>query len=150
MEAPAAQLATPVVNEVPELLAKAAPADDSWPCVEGICSMARACVEGRCVACEAHEQCLAGELCVKGSCVEQSKVECTSDDECADPEAECLLSGVTGTRRGNETMTAACLSPWGGEEPPAEDHPVVVVPPASAAAGISAGDELDDQLRKLL
>lgn len=91
--------------------------EDHWPCQEGgFCSLARACVEGRCVACTEDAQCGSGERCVLEHCVREQNAECAHAADCGEPEAKCVLSGITaGDPRGNADMKATCLSPWGGE-----------------------------------
>lgn len=87
----------------------------TWPCSEQEpCTNARACVEGRCVACRADDQCLSGEVCVLDHCLEQQATECRSFQDCDEQDALCVLSGTTpGARRGNEQMTSYCQSPTG-------------------------------------
>lgn len=92
--------------------------DDHWPCSqEGVCSMARACVQGQCSGCTEDAQCGQGEACVMDHCVLENHVECRRAADCGDAESKCVLSGVTaGDARGNAEMRAYCLSPWGGQE----------------------------------
>lgn len=87
---------------------------DDWPCAD-TCSLARACIDGRCVACVDDASCGVGERCVLDHCVREEKVECVRAADCAEPEAKCVLTGITARDpRGNAEMQAVCLTPWGG------------------------------------
>lgn len=89
--------------------------EEDWPCVgNGSCSMARACVAGRCVACASDDACERGELCVLQHCVPGDQVECRVVRDCRADEL-CVLSGITADDpRGNRDMRATCQAPWGG------------------------------------
>jgi hypothetical protein len=64
------------------------------PCAaDGTCSMARACVSGRCVPCAADRECEAGEICALGHCVVQERADCSRRADCEAEEARCVLSG---------------------------------------------------------
>jgi hypothetical protein len=96
--------------------------------VPGRCGLAMACRAGRCGPCEQDSHCDAGEVCVLDHCVKRELAECRRRRDCADPEALCVLSGLSSGPRGNEAMRAWCLSPQGGaEEPPS--------PPEAQAPG---------------
>ncbi|WAS89657.1 hypothetical protein [Nannocystis punicea] len=87
-----------------------------WPCMpDGTCSMARACIDGRCLPCAHDKECRAVERCVFAHCVLSDRIECRSRRDCDDPEALCLLSGYTPLDpRSNRDMHAYCRSPRGG------------------------------------
>lgn len=94
-------------------------AEDTWPCLEGFCSMARACIEGRCVGCTTDADCASKEACVLDHCVLAEQVECRRTADCTELEAKCVLSGITTMDpRGNRDMKAYCLSPSGGSDGP--------------------------------
>jgi hypothetical protein len=97
--------------------------DDVWPCMpDGTCSMARACIDGRCLPCMSDSECPKSELCVLNHCVRDSQVECSSRRDCEGADALCLLSGyTTHDGRGNSDMRAYCLQPFGGKEPTPEE-----------------------------
>ena len=90
---------------------------DVWPCVDGTCTQARACVDGACMPCVADAECQRAELCVLGLCVDSEQADCQSRADCQDEEL-CVLSGLTSMDpRGNRDMWAKCLAPAGGVEP---------------------------------
>ncbi len=93
---------------------------DPPPCeaVNG-CGLGLACIGGQCLPCKTDGQCASGEACVLDHCVPADGVGCRGRDDCADGEL-CILSGYAATARGNEDLTAYCLSPSGGGEDPAE------------------------------
>lgn len=130
--------------------------DDVWPCIEGACTKARACIEGQCLPCAADSECSESELCVLGSCVPESQVECQQKDDCADEDAFCVLSGYTSLDpRGNSDMRAYCLRPVGGspDKAPREHQPLPQEEPARiASAGVPArpGDTPTERAAGLL
>jgi hypothetical protein len=97
---------------------------DSFPCLDdpaaslyGFCALARACVDGQCVGCQADDDCGAGEACALDHCVPAAQVECRRAADCTEPEAQCVLSGLTaGDPRGNRELRAFCLAPSGGQD----------------------------------
>jgi len=91
--------------------------DDIWPCAEGFCTRAKACIDGTCVPCVVDTECMREELCVLGHCVQEQRVECHARWDCSETDALCVLSGYTSMDpRGNANMQATCLRPVGGDE----------------------------------
>jgi hypothetical protein len=74
------------------------------------CGLARACVEGKCVACESDSDCRPGEGCVLDHCLIATKIQCRSSKQCSST-AKCVLSGYSGDVRGNADMISRCVSP---------------------------------------
>jgi hypothetical protein len=98
-------------------------ADDTFPCLESVCGMARACIEERCVACGSDSDCGSGEACAMDHCVPAAQVECRRAADCGEPEAQCVLTGLTpGDPRGNRDLRAYCLSPSGSPEDEASQN----------------------------
>ncbi len=126
---------------------------DVWPCAEGACSMARACVDDVCVPCAAHAECLEAELCVLGACVLTDQADCQSRADCSEEDAFCILSGFTAMDpRGNRDMHATCLLPVGGKEPtPEETEAAIAALQAQAKPNPSAaGSAPEDRALELL
>jgi hypothetical protein len=79
------------------------------------CSLARACRDGHCGACELDEECLVGEACVLQHCILETKVGCRSRASCKTKEL-CILSGYSAGPRGNEDLRSYCNPFRGGRE----------------------------------
>jgi len=78
------------------------------------CGLARACVQGTCVACARDSDCAAGEACAMDHCVVQATMACRGRADCASGQL-CVLSGYSSLARGNEGMRAYCLDPESGD-----------------------------------
>jgi hypothetical protein len=82
------------------------------------CGFALACLDDNaCGPCQRDDQCASGEVCVLDHCVLAKNAGCRSRQDCAgdDPDALCVLSGLTGGEaRGNGDMTSYCQSSRGG------------------------------------
>ncbi len=72
------------------------------------CGLAMACLDGRCGPCASDGDCAAGEGCAVQHCVPLANLGCRSAAGCKDPEARCLLSGISPDPRGNAEMHAYC------------------------------------------
>ena len=90
------------------------------------CGLALACKRGRCLACEGDSECAVGESCVLDHCVRSELLQCRLTKQCVG-DGRCVLSGFSATPRGNDGMTATCISPTSGaarQPPPPEQPPV--------------------------
>ena len=92
--------------------------EEIWPCMpDGACSKARACIDGQCLPCTRDSECQNAELCVLGHCVRENQVECSTREDCDEPDALCLLTGYTPLDlRSNLDMRARCQQPFGGTD----------------------------------
>jgi hypothetical protein len=109
-------------------------ADDEWqgmlvdlavkpPCESPTpCGLARACVNGQCVACERDPDCEPGEGCVLDHCIRQENIRCRGHRSCDDGEV-CILSGYSSDARGNAQMLSQCIPSTGGKEKPTINSP---------------------------
>jgi hypothetical protein len=79
------------------------------------CSLALACVAGRCGACRSDSDCLAEEGCVLDHCVLRDRIGCKRRRDCGGDEL-CVLSELGTDARGNRTMNAFCRPNSGGQE----------------------------------
>lgn len=105
-----------------------------WSCMSGApefgiqkdhCTNARACVDGMCVPCLEDGECLTHETCVLGHCLLPDLADCHTRMDCEEDDALCALTSITQwDPRGNSDLRSYCLSPWGGEEPTAEEEEV--------------------------
>ena len=77
------------------------------------CGLARACLDGRCVACTTDSDCGGEEACVLEHCVQATRMGCRSRRDCPSGE-RCVLTGYGTGVRGNEGMASTCLAPRGG------------------------------------
>ncbi len=86
----------------------------SPPCEsKGGCGLARACKEGRCVACEADPDCEVGEVCVLDHCIRGDNVACRRKADCGG-RSFCVLDGYSVGLRANESMHSRCVDPLSG------------------------------------
>ena len=72
------------------------------------CGLAMACLDGRCGPCAGDGDCAPGEGCAVQHCVPLANLGCRSATECRDPDARCILSGISPDARGNAGMRAYC------------------------------------------
>ncbi len=86
------------------------------PCYSSArCGLARACIDGVCVACLSDSECAEGEVCVLDNCLLGSQVECRKAADC-DAGSMCVISGYSSDIRGNAETKAYCSSGRGGVE----------------------------------
>jgi hypothetical protein len=77
------------------------------------CGLARACKEGKCLACQVDGDCDSGEVCVLDHCLLRQLAGCRRRRDC-EKGSMCLLSGYSGGARGNAEMQSRCVDPKSG------------------------------------
>ena len=124
-------------------------ADVQPPCGRSAhCGLARACIDGRCVACRRDGDCEAGEFCVLEHCVQEPATGCRTRQECRGPDELCILSGYSSDPRGNAELRSFCNPGSGGSEETALE--VVASDPEDEGkpATVSPVQHLLDDLRR--
>lgn len=109
------------------------------------CSLARACLDGKCTGCSSDAECLGHERCVLDHCVLVKLVSCTTSRDCTEPDGVCILSGYSYDRRGNADMRSFCPSAETLANQQFSEH----TPEAFIPTGSSATSRIENLLRDI-
>lgn len=122
---------------------------DPWPCEStAACGLARVCIDGYCVGCRAHVECVPGEVCVLEHCLKRELARCRSARDCARREL-CVMSGYSSGPRANDELRSACLTAGGPGANPFFVAPQEQAPSApTTAPAVAPNQELLDELKR--